>query len=51
MNQIQKRVEELSLILEKANFDYYVKSEPTMTDQDYDKAFKEIIFRRTISRI
>ena len=32
MNQIQKRVEELSLILEKANFDYYVKSEPTMTD-------------------
>ncbi len=42
MNQIQKRVEELSLILEKANFDYYVKSEPTMTDQDYDKAFKEL---------
>lgn len=39
---IQKRVEFLHDTLEKANFDYYVKDEPTLTDQEYDKYFKEL---------
>lgn len=28
--------------LEKANFDYYVMQEPTLTDQEYDKIFIEL---------
>lgn len=39
---IAKKVEELSKVLEKANFDYYVLQEPTLTDQEYDKKFKEL---------
>lgn len=41
-NDIKKRVEELTHILEKANFDYYVTQSPTLTDQEYDKSFKEL---------
>jgi DNA ligase (NAD+) len=40
--EIKKRVEELTYILEKANFDYYVLQSPTLTDQEYDKNFKEL---------
>ena len=34
---IKKRVEELTKILNDANYNYYVKDEPTITDQEYDK--------------
>lgn len=33
---------ELAEKLEKANFDYYVMQEPTLTDQEYDKLFIEL---------
>lgn len=39
IEQIKKQVEELTHILEKANFDYYVLQTPTLTDQEYDKSF------------
>lgn len=39
---IKKKVEELTHILEKANFDYYVLQSPTLTDQEYDKNFKQL---------
>jgi DNA ligase (NAD+) len=42
-DKIKKRVEELYNVLEKANFDYYVLQDPTITDQEYDKAFKELV--------
>lgn len=37
--QIRKKAEEITNILEKANFDYYVLDTPTLTDQEYDKNF------------
>lgn len=39
---IKKKVEEITHILEKANFDYYVLQTPTLTDQEYDKHFKTL---------
>lgn len=42
-NNIKDRVQELSSILTKANWDYYVLDEPTLTDQEYDKIFKELV--------
>lgn len=39
---IKTKMGKLSKILEKANFDYYVLQSPTLTDQDYDKTFKEL---------
>ena len=39
---ILKRIQELRFVLEKANNDYYVKQEPTLTDQEYDQLFKEL---------
>lgn len=41
-DQIKNKVGEITHILEKANFDYYVNDEPTITDQEYDKYFKEL---------
>lgn len=40
--KIKQKVEEITHILEKANFDYYVLQSPTLTDQEYDKNFKEL---------
>lgn len=42
LNSIQSKMLELEKILEKANFDYYVSESPTLTDQEYDKFFKEL---------
>ena len=39
---IKKRVEELTKILNDANYNYYVKDEPTITDQEYDKYMREL---------
>ena len=40
---IKKRVEELTNILNEANYNYYVLDNPTITDQEYDKYLKELI--------
>lgn len=40
--QLKNKVEEITHILEKANFDYYVLDNPTLTDQEYDINFKEL---------
>lgn len=39
---IKRRVEELTKILNDANYNYYVKDEPTITDQEYDKYMREL---------
>ena len=39
---LKKRVEELTKILNDANYNYYVKDEPTITDQEYDKYMREL---------
>jgi DNA ligase (NAD+) len=39
---IKQYIETLRIILEKANWNYYVLSEPTLTDQEYDRKFKEL---------
>ena len=43
MEELKKRVEELTKILNEANYNYYVKDEPTITDQEYDKYLRELI--------
>ena len=40
--EIKKRVEELTNILNDANYKYYVLDEPTITDQEYDKYLREL---------
>ena len=40
---LEKRVEELTDILNKANYDYYIKDNPTITDQEFDKYLKELM--------
>ncbi len=40
---IKNRVEELTNILNEANYNYYVLDNPTITDQEYDKYLKELI--------
>lgn len=42
IESIRKKVLDLTTILEKANFDYYVLQTPTLTDQEYDKNFIEL---------
>ena len=39
---IKKRVEELTSILNEANYNYYVLDEPTITDQEFDKYLREL---------
>ena len=43
MNDLTKRVEELTRILNEANYNYYVLDNPTITDQEYDKYMRELI--------
>lgn len=39
---IKERVDELTKILNDANYNYYVKDDPTITDQEYDKYLREL---------
>lgn len=39
---IEKRIQELTEILEKANYEYYVLANPTLTDQEFDKYMREL---------
>ena len=42
----QKRVAELTKILNDANYNYYVNDNPQITDQEYDKYLRELIKRK-----
>ena len=39
---IEKRIEELTGILNEANYNYYVLDNPTITDQEFDKYLREL---------
>ena len=39
---VEKRIEELTSILEEANYNYYVLDNPTITDQEFDKYLREL---------
>ncbi len=41
-NDILQKINDIRKMLEKANFDYYVSQNPTVTDQEYDMNFKEL---------
>lgn len=43
MNNIEKRIEELIGIINKASYEYYVLDNPTITDQEYDDAYNELL--------
>lgn len=43
MENIEKRIEELIDILNKANIDYYKYDNPTISDQEYDKYLRELV--------
>ena len=42
-NMIEKRIAELTEIINKANHDYYVNDNPTITDQEYDRYMEELM--------
>ena len=39
---IEKRIDELIKIIDKANYDYYIKDESNITDQEFDKYLREL---------
>ena len=43
MEEIKKRINELSSILKQANYEYYNLDNPSITDQEYDKYLRELI--------
>ena len=40
---IEKRIDELIKILNKASYEYYALDRPTITDQEYDDYMDELI--------
>jgi len=42
MVEIQDKITLLTKQIEEANFNYYVRESPTLTDQEYDKVFDEL---------
>ena len=43
MEEAKKRIDELTSILKKANYEYYNLDNPSITDQEYDKYLRELI--------
>ena len=43
MEEIKKRIDELTKILNQANYEYYNLDNPSITDQEYDKYLRELI--------
>ncbi len=41
--EIDKRINELIELINKASYEYYVLDNPTITDQEYDDAYKELL--------
>ena len=39
----RKRIEELRELLEKYSLEYYVKDDPSVSDQEYDRLLEELI--------
>lgn len=42
MENSKKRIEQLEKIIEQANIDYYQKSNPTLSDYEFDKLYDEL---------
>ena len=40
---IEKRIDELIKIINKANYEYYTLDNPTITDQEYDRYMQELM--------
>jgi DNA ligase (NAD+) len=40
---MEKRIEELTNIINKASYEYYTLDKPTLTDQEYDRYMEELI--------
>ncbi|MCQ2752761.1 MAG: NAD-dependent DNA ligase LigA [Bacilli bacterium] len=47
MSNPKQRVAELTALLEKYNYEYYVKDNPTVTDAEYDNLMDELIHLET----
>ena len=43
MEEAKQRIDELTSILKKANYEYYNLDNPSITDQEYDKYLRELI--------
>ena len=43
MNDIKARIDELIKIINKASYEYYVNDNPTITDQEYDDFYRELL--------
>ena len=43
MDNVINRINELIEIINKASYEYYVQDNPTITDQEYDDAYNELI--------
>ena len=43
MDDVKLRIDEITKILEDANYRYYVLDDPNITDQEYDKYLRELI--------
>ena len=43
MEDAKKRIQELTRIINQANYEYYNLDNPTITDQEYDKYLRELI--------
>ncbi len=41
--EIEKRISELIDLINRASYEYYVLDSPTITDQEYDDAYKELL--------
>ena len=41
--EIEKRIDELINLINKASYEYYVLDKPTITDQEYDDAYRELL--------
>ncbi|GAB7387752.1 NAD-dependent DNA ligase LigA [Bacillaceae bacterium] len=41
--QAKKRIEELREVINEHNYNYYVKDQPTISDQEYDRLLRELI--------
>ena len=41
--EIEKRIKELVDLINKASYEYYVLDNPTITDQEYDDAYRELL--------
>lgn len=42
IKDVEKRIDELIGIIDKANYDYYILDNPTITDQEFDKYLREL---------